>query len=276
MIKITRPAKPDFMSQADNKWDRETQQAIDHFSNQPIIGDFEFNAYRDPELKEELKKVFVKCAYCESIYDQSADGDIEHFRPKGRVNEKNPQSPGYYWLANDWDNLLLSCQHCNQRRLHLLDGDDLISPAGKMDQFPLSDDTKRVHRHGESLQDEEQVRLLINPCDLTENPEDHFEYEDTKTAMIPLSDRAKISLAVYALRRPKLVRARNEKQQFLFKQIDVVRRELSRYNRSPDEEQKAILDQELDNLLFYTSPVQPYAGMCRFFVNKFLTESGLK
>src|SRR5690348_12456883 len=120
--------------------------------------------YNDVAVKNELKKVFHKYAYCESSDGAVCDGDIERFRRTGRLSEKNPKSPGYYWLANDWNNFLLSCQHCNQRRKHLLFGAEKLELSGKLDQFPLSDETKRVSKSGKSMAQEEKVRLLINPC----------------------------------------------------------------------------------------------------------------
>ena len=93
----------------------ETARAIEHYNNN-VEGTFEFKLYNDTKVKDELKKIFAKCAYCESSYGAVYDGDVEHFRPKGRIKEKDPATPGYYWLANNWDNLFLACQHCNQRR----------------------------------------------------------------------------------------------------------------------------------------------------------------
>src|SRR5574341_1145443 len=66
---------------------------------------------------------FGKCAYCETLIAENHPGDIEHFRPKGRVtdsmgrqlmvqdeNGEEYPHPGYYWLAYDWKNLLLACE----------------------------------------------------------------------------------------------------------------------------------------------------------------------
>jgi len=276
MIKIIRPPKPAFLSEPGNKWEAETLKAIDHYTRIPVVKEFDYNAYNDAKLKAELMKIFVKCAYCESKYDQSSDGDIEHFRPKGRIHEKNPQTPGYYWLANDWDNLLLSCQHCNQRRNHILEGYEKPRGAGKLDQFPLKDDTKRATHHTSLLVEEEKVRLLLNPCAPDDYPEKHFRYEPTKSVMVPLTPKGEKSIEVYALSRHKLVAERNQKKIFLFKQIAVTKRELERHNADPSKQNKLTLKEELKNLMYYTNADQPYAGMCRFFVNEFLRINNIK
>lgn len=275
MIKIHKPARPAFMEAAGNKWDIETDEAILHYSADPIVGEFVHKAYADPRIRAELKKIFGKCAYCESKYLHTADSDIEHFRPKGRVNEKTPKTPGYYWLANDWDNLLLSCQHCNQKRIHDLDGDDRAKGAGKLDQFPLSDNSKRVSHHTASLKEEEKVRLLINPSAPDDFPETHFEYEPSKGAMIGISEMGKTSIEVFALRRKELVEERNQRRIELFTQIDTAKRALELYATLQVDALKNNLDIAINNLLVFTEDKKPYAGMCRFFVRKFLSENNL-
>jgi len=95
------------------------------------------------ELKQWLlDKVFHgKCAYCETRAVRYP-GHAEHFRPKGRVDVRDPGTgrsvpasvewpdgnvathPGYFWLAYHWKNLLPACQACNSGR-------------GKQNQFPL-------------------------------------------------------------------------------------------------------------------------------------------
>jgi hypothetical protein len=95
------------------------------------------------ELKEWLltNVFFDKCAYCET-HAPRYPGHAEHFRPKGRVDVRDPATgksvpakvewpdgkvathPGYFWLAYNWKNLLPACQACNSGR-------------GKQNQFPL-------------------------------------------------------------------------------------------------------------------------------------------
>lgn len=83
-----------------------------------------------------------KCAYCETLAPRFP-GHAEHFRPKGRVDVRDPATgksvpasvewpdgkvathPGYFWLAYHWKNLLPACQDCNSGR-------------GKQNQFPLA------------------------------------------------------------------------------------------------------------------------------------------
>src|SRR5713101_4807105 len=54
--------------------------------------------YAHAEVRKALERLFYdKCAYCESKMTATADWDVDHFRPKGRVAECEDH-PGYYWL----------------------------------------------------------------------------------------------------------------------------------------------------------------------------------
>lgn len=272
MIFINRPPAPSFITDPLEKWVEETNNAISHYHN-GTAGSFEFKMYNEKLVKDELKRIFTKCAYCESSYGAVFDGDVEHFRPKGKINEKSPQTPGYYWLANEWDNLFLACQHCNQRRRHILYGEDKLQGYGKLDQFPLKSEAKRVKKHTEDLLDEEPERLLINPC--KDDPSFHLAYEDTEGVVIPLTEMGKKSIEVYVLQRPLLVQERKKHLLFLFQQIFRVKRELSRLDNDNSPQQKADFGQELEILMNFGNSASEYAGMCRFFIKKFLKENSL-
>ncbi len=56
--------------------------------------------------------------------------------------------PGYYWLAQEWDNLFFACPLCNQRY--------------KKNRFPLRDPAARARSHRDDVSREEP--LFINPA----------------------------------------------------------------------------------------------------------------
>lgn len=70
------------------------------------------------------------CAYCGTELGPNDPGDVDHFRPKARV-EEDTEHPGYWWLAYDSRNLFLSCRICNSSR--------------KGSKFPLREGSPRVH-----------------------------------------------------------------------------------------------------------------------------------
>lgn len=270
MINIKRPKAPKFLKEPTSKWVIETNQAIDHYKINTTIS-FEFKFFNEKVVKDALKKVFPNCAYCESNYNAVYDGDVEHFRPKGKVDEKTPQTPGYYWLANDWDNLFLACQHCNQQRKHILFGEEKLKSYGKRDQFPITNEAKRLVNHTKRLKTEESVRLLINPC--KDDPTLHFAYEDTEAVIVPLTPMGEKSVDVFALKRFYLVQARKKQMTRLFTQMERVKRELIRLNDGNTPQQQAVFDFEFQELIKYTDSKAEYAGMSRFFVKKFLQEN---
>ncbi|WP_199084350.1 hypothetical protein [Bosea sp. ASV33] len=152
-----------------------------------------------------------KCAYCETNITSNQPGDVEHYRPKGRVVDENLKPvpfthptrgamdhPGYYWLAYDWDNLLPSCTDCNRRRFH---GED-EGAAGKADRFPISG--PRACAPGQEAGEEP---LLIDPS--VTDPAEHLKFlPDGRIA--PLTKVGEVTLAVLGLnRREGLLKARH-------------------------------------------------------------------
>jgi len=153
-------------------------------------------------LYGEYKAVLVKefkyiCAYCESIIGHIDYGDVEHFRPKGNVTDDS-EHPGYYWLAYDESNFLLSCKKCNQA-------------GGKLNSFPV--EGKRVYSHEEDIGTEKPY--LLNSFE--DNYLDHLEFcpEDFELCKGPVkgkTTKGKKSVEVYNLNRDILKSKRNQQQ----------------------------------------------------------------
>ncbi len=150
---------------------KKTKEAIEEGKCHHITG-----LYRDTEVKMALEKLFYgKCAYCERRLS-AGDWDVEHFRPKGRVREREDH-PGYYWLAYTWENLYPSCTSCNQRRKDppLYDDRVTIASAGKGDQFPVLNEQNRVMEPAPLEALDREQPLLLDPCQ--DNPEKHLTYD---------------------------------------------------------------------------------------------------
>ena len=127
MIKITfvEPVSEDWLN-----WKNNCQQATTEIINSvnqamhPTVT----NLYKDqkPVFVDTKCNFFGKCAYCESLITNNQPGDVDHYRPKGRVMDANNKPvmittalgenphPGYYWLAYQFSNLLPSCIDCNR------------------------------------------------------------------------------------------------------------------------------------------------------------------
>lgn len=98
-----------------------------------------------------------KCCYCERIRELKRESDLEHFRPKAKVEEDSAHF-GYWWLAYDFNNYLFSCKICNEDY--------------KKSKFPLVNPDSRAYKETDDLALEHPY--LINPYD--ENPEDFIGY----------------------------------------------------------------------------------------------------
>jgi hypothetical protein len=140
----------------------------------------------DITLREELYKAAMpfllrlshqKCAYCECIITASQPGDVEHYRPKGRIRDEDGKivkteagsdHPGYWWLAYRWDNLLPACIDCNRRRKH----GDLDTAAGKAEYFGIRG--KRAEKPKDPL--EKEIAMLLDPSERGFDPDEHFEF----------------------------------------------------------------------------------------------------
>jgi hypothetical protein len=232
VIFIKKPARDDpawkrMIEEAaqDVEWEDIIQKAL--VAREELIKDFDedneikINATLYKRYMSFLLKLFNgKCAYCEAKISLTQPGDVEHFRPKGRVVDENfkpirvkhPKKgeivhPGYYWLAYDWKNLLPSCIDCNRyRNLGTVPEKVLFKAdagAGKADRFPIKDEAYRaVVPDAEA----EEGELLINPSEV--NPLDHLEFFENGTIQAKTVE-GEATLKVFGLNaREDLIEAR--------------------------------------------------------------------
>ncbi len=193
----------------------ERDRARTHFVDEAKVDGFDFEAYSHRNVRQALAAMGAgKCAYCEAYYDATQPQDVEHYRPKGRIDiDGGKIQPAYWWLAADWDNLLPSCIHCNRLQNHVFpDGSELKS--GKGERFPLDDETARGRAEGG---EGGEVPLLIDPCREDPVPYLRFVEEDERSIVKPAVEdprqlaarRARASIDIYGLNRPGLVNARS-------------------------------------------------------------------
>lgn len=215
MLRFKRPRQPNGQK---NK-----SQAELHKLGQPGIADWP--KWRDDywqDLKPNFMKAqYQKCGYCE--IQVSAHGDVEHYRPKSEVQHltaegtelansrklrgrKRPAitEKGYWWLAYEWSNYLLSCAICNQKYKSAL--------------FPVAPDrTVRQHDKFIALDPSEvelknEKPLLLNPFEKNLDPFKHFEF--MKSGLIKprnMDPRGKATIRVCGLHRISLQQIRGPK-----------------------------------------------------------------
>ena len=113
------------------------------------------------KLKPYLIELFKhKCAYCEFRFEANEVGEVEHYRPKKGVTGA-PDHHGYYWLAFEPENLMISCSKCNKW-------------GGKKNQFPLADPADRAILACPYQELDEEQPLLLNPY--KDLPEKHLHF----------------------------------------------------------------------------------------------------
>lgn len=181
-------AEPLSLEKKDRRGRTELQRATTHMSDPANLKGYDFERYKDREVKHQLELLFYgKCAYCESFYAGTQPVDVEHYRPKAEVEEVAGHR-GYWWLAMNWENLLPSCIDCNRRRtqrspsasparpLRLLpdgtfsDSEERLS--GKASSFPLAIEAGRAAVPSDDI--ESEARLLIDPT--REDPSEHIGF----------------------------------------------------------------------------------------------------
>lgn len=166
-------------------------------------GSLYISNYKHPTIKKALSLIYhAKCAYCESTITHSAPLQVEHYRPKAGVDGKDLQvgevHKGYYWLGNEWSNLLLACQSCNGQ-------------GSKGNRFPIQgirllnhpvDPLQFSIQHQSML---EEIPLLLNPELL--DPLDHILL-DQDGLMYGKTIFGTISIEIYNLNRDGLITRR--------------------------------------------------------------------
>jgi uncharacterized protein (TIGR02646 family) len=180
MIRVKRVAEPKVLKQNATHWSNALSNALHalaalHTMPQAPTGQVKQakkkiasiqKKYRHQEVKDTLVEMFHgKCAYCESSITVITYGQIEHFYPKSAYPDK----------TFAWDNLLLSCDKCNNTH-------------HKGTHFPL---------------DSAGQPLLIDPTDVGTDPFMHLRFfwdeETSWSSVYGLDERGKKVVEIFDL-----------------------------------------------------------------------------
>ena len=194
---------------------------------------------------ESVKNVLVeaqhgKCCYCEKRFGATSYGAVEHFRPKGAVQQSKGSArlvPGYYWLAFEWNNLLVSCERCN------------TSFKGSL--FPLEDPGARARSHRNELCVERP--LFVDPS--RENPRKHIRFR--RAAVEAVTPRGRETIGGVGLRRSELEEARKERLDV----VELLQIIVGLKNRIEQNE----LEKAKEMLRFYSSIQTEFSAMVQDF-----------
>lgn len=167
--------------------------------------------YRDKDVLEKLETIYhKKCAYCESNPQPSGKLQVEHYRPKAGLKSKNPNEShnGYYWLGNEWSNLLLSCENCNGQDAkgnHFPIAGKRVSDGSPFDAAGNIDSFNRTRLKADSSPLIEEQPLLLNPE--LDNPENHLKF-DLSGQLIGITPRGEATIKICGLNRDLLYERR--------------------------------------------------------------------
>ncbi|TAD96948.1 MAG: hypothetical protein EAZ97_13135 [Bacteroidetes bacterium] len=162
--------------------------------------------------------IFIpKCAFCESKDNGTSKFEIEHYRPKKEVTEDKNHN-GYYWLAYEWTNLLISCPYCNR------------GTNAKHNKFPIIgnriySENYLINKHFdidsfnlEKLQELEQPLLLHPEID---NPISHLIFKNNGK-ILGISQRGRATIRICNLNRSLLKSRRWKKIKTVHKSLKLL------------------------------------------------------
>lgn len=229
-----------------------------------------FKAYSENPVRERLTELFGrKCMFCESLLAGTQSGDVEHYRPKGKVvvYSKTATSaalvvPGYFWLGAKWPNLLLACADCNRPRTQD-DYDGNARVIGKANFFPLADETKRANGTWRVRQEEP---LLLNPC--IDDPADHLVFLEDGRVVARLIDgmpssKGKASIHYLGLARAELLQMRARHGRMVLAAI--------RHTVNALEERRDP-GADLEDLVAFLDPSEAYVAFSRMLIHKHMSQ----
>lgn len=190
--------------------------------------DFDTDIYGAQDVRNQLElDQHGKCAYCESLCKATSYLQVEHFRPKSR----------YYWLAYDWDNLLLACQVCNQQYKGI--------------HFPLADEQRRATADQPDISTEEP--LLLNPN--TDNPAEHLAF--VAATMVHRTEKGRNTISTLGLNRQALHNERERKWN-LYQLLTAALHALQVQNP-----QHPLCQKIINQLAEMRAPQSPYSAMLK-------------
>ncbi len=212
--------------------------------------DFKSKVYRDGTLKALEELYHHKCGYCETDTTAGAPMQVEHYRPKAKITKETTHE-GYYWVAYEWSNLLLSCAKCNnKKRNHFpITGTRVVTPSLNASGLPDDD-----HRLANSTVFQQEQALLLHPE--IDAVEEFFIFKpDGRIEALNDNPRALETIKICGLNRDELVVKRLKVLNELLDAIQLELKDLATRTIKADEArhgikrifQKLFLLQKADN-----------------------------
>lgn len=268
----SRVARPASLTAPNGVGHREHLRATQYYES-PHNKAYAFSHYKEADVIEALNILFHnKCAYCEGKITNTGPIDVEHFRPKGRI-EGELNHPGYWWLATEWTNLLASCIDCNRGRNQTLlaseDGHQLTQGerlSGKHDHFPVAGlrASSSTDDHGQ------EDPLLIDPTCV--DPGEHIDWKVVLEwpLAVAVSRYGKTSIDLFGLNRSKLAEARRDLQLKLDEEFLCLKEMISGIAEEPTDEGvrrwMPRLEKHIAKFFRHAESTNEYSSFARYIV----------
>ena len=244
--------------------------------NDPRTFTFKYERYSETDVKFALNQLFGgKCAYCETRYAPTQPVDVEHWRPKAEVHDRDAAGakvvlPGYHWLASAWDNLLPSCIDCNRERGQKDFVTGVEETLGKANQFPVNGPRMAPPAPNQPVVVEEA--LLLNPC--LDDPAEHLDFRDDG-AVLPRqgSPKGQASIRVYALNRTELALDRLGIARLIEQRLRTIEKlsdaiATRRMSKTLRRDLEDLVAHEIDALHEMAEPNREYAALARQLIEE--------
>lgn len=157
----------------------------------------------DSSVKQALRKIFhQRCAFCETATDTRP----YRFRPASGAwpLAKSKHAHLYYlWLADAWENLYSVCEQCRP------EVPGFFPVTGKRARLPTADELQHYLDNASGAWGQYPIpenAQLLDPC-YCADVERHLSVNE-KGELIGLSERGKVTIAVFKLNRAELVMRR--------------------------------------------------------------------
>jgi hypothetical protein len=252
---------------------REHLRAMVYYQN-PHTKAYGFVHYKEPDVVTALNTLFHnKCAYCEGKITSTGPIDVEHFRPKGKI-DGDADHPGYWWLATEWTNLLASCIDCNRGRNQMLlnsEDDQRLTQgerlSGKHDHFPVAGPRATCSTDDHAL----ESPWLIDPTRV--DPSEHILWKVVadRPLALAVSQNGQTSIDLLGLNRTKLAESRRELQLRLEEEFLCLKAMITRIAKEPTDEGVSswmpVLQGYIDQFFGHTDANNEYSAFARHIVD---------
>lgn len=211
-----------------------------------------------------------KCWYTEAP-QQGTDVDVDHFRPKKRVQETlltTAPHDGYWWLAFCLQNYRFSCIVANRRRTDVETG----VTGGKADHFPLCEEAKRAKTPTCDLEDEQPI--LLDPLKATDVQLLQFKPDGEAMPRFPEDKharkfmRADQSIAYYNLNHSDFVRCRIELRDKIDRDVKAAIRYFNKLEKG-DADNDLAYEEAICRLRRIRSKDAPFSSFCIAYLDSF-------